>query len=386
MARAKMPGLQLRGGVWWVWKQVKGYGRIRESTGYRECEYVKAERVLIKRLSEINDSQRLGIRPQRVFREAGAKFLVENTHLSTIGDIALTLKQLDPYIGHLPLKAIHDGTLAKFIADWRRRRLSNRTINIAIARIRRIVRLAAMRWRDENNLTWLDVPPLLTMLNEQETRRNAYPLTWEQQRIFFAELPGYLHRMALFKVNTGCREQEVCRLKWEYEIDVQELNATVFLIPWNFGGRRPLSGVKNRRDRLVVLNSVARSVIEDQRGQDPAWVFPVRGKPVPLMVQKAWCLARQRAAEKWHELKQEPAPAGFAKLRAHDLKHTFGHRLEAAGVSDRDCQVLLGHARKGVTRQYMAPEVARLLQAAESALNTEQHGTIPLTIIRRKVA
>jgi hypothetical protein len=37
-------------------------------------------------------------------------------------------------------------------------------------------------------------------------------------------------------------------------------------------------------------------------------------------------------------------------------------------------------------RQYMAPEVARLLQAAESVLNTERHGTIPLTIIRRKVA
>src|SRR5208283_2347084 len=77
--------------------------------------------------------------------------------------------------------------------------------------------------------------------------------------------------------------------------------------------------------------------------------------------------------------------AGFAK-RAHDLKHTFGHRLEAAGVCDRDCQVLLGHARKGVTRQYLAPEVARLLHAAESVLNTERHGTIPLTIIRRKVA
>ena len=77
-------------------------------------------------------------------------------------------EQLDPYIGHLPLKNIHHGTLAQFIADWRRRGLSNRTINIAIARVRRIVRLAAMRWRDENNLTWLDVPPSLTMLNERK--------------------------------------------------------------------------------------------------------------------------------------------------------------------------------------------------------------------------
>ena len=65
----KMPGLQLRGGVWWIWKQVNGYGRIRTSTGYREGDYAKAEHVLIRRLNEINDAQRLGIRPQRVFRE-----------------------------------------------------------------------------------------------------------------------------------------------------------------------------------------------------------------------------------------------------------------------------------------------------------------------------
>ena len=140
------------------------------------------------------------------------------------------------------------------------------------------------------------------------------------------------------------------------------------------------------RDRLVVLNSVARSVIEEQRGQHPVWVFSVAGKPVGRMLQRAWRAARQRAAGKWQELKQEPAPPGFAQLRVHDLKHTFGHRLEAAGVADRDCQALLGHARRGVTRQYMAPEVARLRQAAESMLETEHRGTIPLTIIRRKVA
>jgi hypothetical protein len=55
-------------------------------------------------------------------------------------------------------------------------------------------------------------------------------------------------------------------------------------------------------------------------------------------------------------------------------------------VGDRDCQALLGHARRGVTRHFMAPEVARLRQAAESVLETEHRGTIPLTIIRRKVA
>ena len=165
MARAKMPALQLRGGIWWIWKQIDGYGRIRQSTGYGKNEYERAEHFLIKRLNEIRDAQRFGIRPARVFREAAAKFLMEHTHLSTIGDIAITFKQVDRWIGHLPLKSVHDGTLAPLVADWRTRRLSNRTINIVLCRGRRVLRLAAMKWRDENNLTWLETPPLLTTLN-----------------------------------------------------------------------------------------------------------------------------------------------------------------------------------------------------------------------------
>jgi hypothetical protein len=121
MARAKMPGLQLRGGIWWIWKQIDGYGRIRQSTGYGKDEYEKAEHFLIKRLNEIRDAQRFGIRPERVFRVAAAKFLMEHRHLSTIGDIAITFKQVDPWIGHLPLKSIHDGTLAPLVAEWRTR-------------------------------------------------------------------------------------------------------------------------------------------------------------------------------------------------------------------------------------------------------------------------
>jgi hypothetical protein len=37
--------------------------------------------------------------------------------------------------------------------------------------------------------------------------------------------------MLLFKVNTGTREQEVCGLKWNYEVKVPELGTSVFIIP-----------------------------------------------------------------------------------------------------------------------------------------------------------
>ena len=63
----------------------------------------------------------------------------------------------------------------------------------------------------------------------------------------------------------GFGRSEVCGLRWEWEVEVPELETKVFLIP---GDR-----VKNGADRLVVLNSVARSVIEGQRGLHSEFVF-----------------------------------------------------------------------------------------------------------------
>ena len=40
----------------------------------------------------------------------------------------------------------------------------------------------------------------------------VYPLSIEEQRVLFSELAGHLAKMALFKLNTGLREQEVVNL------------------------------------------------------------------------------------------------------------------------------------------------------------------------------
>ena len=51
-------------------------------------------------------------------------------------------------------------------------------------------------------------------------------------QVFNPESPDHLARMCLFKVNTGCREQEVCGLRWEWEIEMPELKTCrVFIVP-----------------------------------------------------------------------------------------------------------------------------------------------------------
>lgn len=94
--------------------------------------------------------------------------------------------------------------------------------------------------------------------------------------------------------------------------------------------------MKNGGDRLVVLNRVAHSVFSGQRGQDPVWVFPHKGGPMTRMNASGWRAAKRRAAPKREDLYKRPENDGFSTVRVHDLKHTFGRRLRAAGTHPED--------------------------------------------------
>lgn len=288
--------------------------------------------------------------------------------------------------------------------------IKSKSINNALGIVRRILNLASRKWRDEHGLTWLGTPPLLSMLSTHDSRK-PYPLSWEEQSVLFQELPSHLAKMALFKVNTGTREQEVCHLSWDWEIEVPELGTSVFLIPGDFGGRTENSGVKNGEDRLIVLNDVARSVVDSCRGKHPTRVFAYKGKPVGSMNNSAWWNARVKAAIKMYvasgksispdllregqrgilitgELRQfmESNMPGFANIRVHDLKHTFGRRLRAAGVPLETRKVLLGHKNGDITSHYSAPEIDELLEAANRVCRGKSGKSPAMTLLKRKIA
>jgi integrase len=170
--------------------------------------------------------------------------------------------------------------------------------------------------------------------------------------------------MALFKVNTGTREKEVCGLRWEWEVPVPELGTSVFIIPED--------RVKNGEERLLVLNRVAKSVIEDVRGEHPEYVFTYRGRPVTVMNNSGWQGARKRV--------------GLSQVRVHDLKHTFGRRLRAAGVSYEDRQDLLGHKSGRITTHYSAAELENLIEAANRVCGENSRKSPALVLLKQKAA
>lgn len=70
----------------------------------------------------------------------------------------------------------------------------------------------------------------------------------------------------------------------------------------------------------------------------------------------------------------------------HDLKHTFGRRLRAAGVSLETRKVLLGHKNGDITSHYSAPELEELIRAANKVCGEETGKTPALTLLKRKAA
>jgi integrase len=321
-------------------------------------------------MEQVRKTEVYGMRQQRTFREAATRYLNEATK-ATLCEDKRQLKYLDPYIGDLPLEAVHMGTLQQFIAERKHlgirkedsepKVIHKRTINCALQTVRRILNLAASEWIDERGETWLAHAPKIKLVQEDD-RKEPYPLSWQEQASLFRELPPYLAKMALFKVNTGTRDQEVCNLLWEWECALPELGTSVFIIP--------AYAVKNRTDRLVVLNRLARAVVQEMRGQHPTHVFSHKGKPLYSMYGTVWKNARNRA--------------GLPDVRVHDLKHTFGRRLRAAGVSFEDRQDLLGHKSSRITTHYSMPELENLLAAANAVCPQERHKIDTMVVLRKK--
>ena len=124
----------------------------------------------------------------------------------------------------------------------------------------------------------------------------------------------------------------------------------------------PPEAFKSKRAHVAILNDAAWSIIEEQRGKHPIWVFPDRGKPVGTMNNTAWQRARREV--------------GLQTVRIHDLRHTFACRLRAVGVSMEDREVLLGHANHSMAGHYASADVGRLLTQANLILNLEETRTV----------
>jgi integrase len=291
--------------------------------------------------------------PHLRFADCAVRYLAESQHKRSVDLLAWHIRLLLPYLGDLEVNRVHDRTLEPFIADRVAAGVTATTIDRSLEVVRTILNRAARAYRDDDGRPWLDaVPPVITML--PETPRLPYPITWEEQDRLFPKLSARLGRMAIFAVNTGLRESNVCGSEWAWEVPVPEVGRSVFVIP--------PEAFKSKRAHVVILNDAAWSFVQAQRCLDPIWVFPCRGQRMSTMNNTAWQRARQEV--------------GLRAVRVHDLRHTFACRLRAAGVSAEDREALLGHATHSIAGHYASADVGRLLKLANLVLNRQETRTV----------
>jgi integrase len=142
---------------------------------------------------------------------------------------------------------------------------------------------------------------------------------------------------------------------------VPELGCSVFVIPQE--------EFKAKRPHVVILNDVARSVVESCRGMHADYIFTYQNEltdkaptRVDTMNNTAWQKARVRA--------------NLDKVRAHDLRHTFAQRLWQAGVAAEDRSLLLWHATADMAGHYATAKVARLIEMANAVLHMRDTATV----------
>lgn len=298
---------------------------------------------------------------EQLFAAAAAKYLTEcqQRGVRSLETISYHVSILLPYIGTLPLIDVCNDALESFKEDrLEEDGVKPSTVNRSLEVVRTVTNRAARLWRSGGK-PWLATAPLIEMLDEKATRRQPYPITWHQQRVLTMVLPPHLHEMVLFALNTGARDDNVCRLRWEWERPVPELGRSVFVIP--------AEAFKGKRPHVLILNDVAWKIVEACRGRHREFVFVWRRErvknfdqapamayqPVATMNNTAFQLARKTV--------------GLERMRIHDLRHTFGQRLRDAGVAAEDRALLMGHAIEGMPQHYATATISRLVDVANQA-------------------
>lgn len=352
--RKKTEGLFLRGNIWHIDKQIRGE-RIRASTGTSDER--EAERILMSLISSPSKWKQLVSGASYTLLDASERWILANQHLKAVDRDTQDLRFWCDCIGHLSLNEIHQATIEPHLEARRKQGISSNTAKRALSTLTRVLTAAHTIYRDEWHQPWLLHVPKFVMPSWSEPRK-PYPISLEEQDCLLEALDGDLRDFVLLLIHTGLRDSELRQLKWEFELQ-EEQGCLVFQLPAEIA--------KNKRSRLVFCNAIARGVIERRRGATKVYIFETLAGQHRSRTSSGWGWrgARDRAVRLYEARHGSQAQEGFKRVRVHDMRHTFGERLRAAGVTVDTVGDLLGHRGRGVSALYCRAQNPELIDAVK---------------------
>jgi integrase len=346
--RADSRGRESWYGSWWA-----GSRRVKRKLGSKRVQGTtdgltrrQAERELSRR---IHETPAVAPRPRGTFRELAEQHL---RHLetaldrrpSTMHDYRIILRRhLYPAFGDLPLDLITADAVAAYMAAKRNEGLAPNTVrnqlNLLHAILRRAVRRGALAVNPVDQIDRPRIPP-----NRDRRLRFLQPTQLEHllDAVPADQLGSVEHPLYLTAAMTGLRQGELLALRWQ---DV-DFNAGRVRVADSYSRGR-LGAPKSRSSlRSVPLADRIGSTLAKHRDRsaftaddDIVFAHPHTGHHLDASkLRKRFQQALDRAE--------------LPSIRFHDLRHTFGTQMAAAGAPLRAIQEWMGHADPATTAIY----------------------------------
>ncbi len=331
-------GERKHAGIWW-WK----LSRMRVSTKCRDR--ANAEAWVLQQAAKMGRGERLVLAPVH-FEELERMIRTdyETQGRRSLSGLECSLRQLRKSFAGWSAASLTAETIATHAARRRREGAAVATVNLELARLSRMLRLAYEAGKVAR-------PPIIHRLPGAVVRQ-GFLEDGDFERIA-AALPEQHRAVARFLKLTGWRESEALKLEWA-RVDLA-------------AGELRLETSKNGMPRMLAFGDYAplaellRTLHANRQALSP-FVFPGRGcgKPIDRTTfQKAW---REAAIE-----------AGLPRALIHDLRRSFVRACERAGVPRSVAMSITGHKSELIYRRYA------IVSPADQAAGLQRIGALAPT-------
>lgn len=321
-------GCYQRGGVIWFRATVNG---VEHRESLRTDDVATAERkaeAIRQRLM----AAAYGGEARRTYEEAfvaWAEHAQREVAPSTMRRYVVSLGQLEEVLRPLMVDEIDDAVVRQIVTRRRQSKVTNATIRRDLVALSSLLGFA----EDEG---WRRGNPALDRLRRISERRDPITLPDDAsiERVV-ARAPGNLAHLIRFAQQTGARQDEVVRTRWE---DVNLQAGAMRIV----GKGNKLRTVSLSADAMETLRALPR------RLRCP-WVF-WHGDGVPYANVASRFAAIVGSAQKAAQREE----AKFRAFRFHDLRHRFAVDWLRRGESLYSLQQHLGHRSIKTTEIYLA--------------------------------
>jgi integrase len=321
-------------------------GAVRRESRAGGLTKAQAEREL-RRLREI-DGPRAAPTGQRVtMEEAGAELCrrleLKGRRKSHRMTVASDLRNhIVPFFGGMTIDRITSEDIERYVAA-KRRTLAIKTIRNHVGTMHSVFEVGLRKgWCQRNPVKLADRPTI----KKTETRIQFLELA-EVEKLLAAPYPddafGRIEpTLYLTAAMTGLRQGELIGLRWrDVDFDARKIRVVAPYVRGEFGDPKSVGSGRSvpmaERVAVALRELHERSLYRTDR--DLVFCHPESGKP----------LDRSKLVRRF---KQALDRVGVHQITFHELRHTFGTRMAAAGTPLRTLQHWMGHADSKTTQVY----------------------------------